>query len=55
MFDAVLKNLPYLLGGFLTNLQLAAFALAGGFSWGPWSGWAGSPSDPGCTTRSRCT
>jgi glutamate/aspartate transport system permease protein len=28
--DAVLKNLPYLLGGFLTNLQLAAFALAGG-------------------------
>jgi glutamate/aspartate transport system permease protein len=30
MFDAVLKNLPYLLGGFLTNLQLAAFALAGG-------------------------
>jgi glutamate/aspartate transport system permease protein len=30
MLDAVLKNLPYLLGGFLTNLQLAAFALAGG-------------------------
>jgi glutamate/aspartate transport system permease protein len=30
MFDAVLNNLPYLLGGFLTNLQLAAFALAGG-------------------------
>jgi len=30
MFDAVLQNLPYLLGGFLTNLQLAVFALAGG-------------------------
>jgi len=30
MFDAVLENLPYLLGGFLTNLQLAAFALGGG-------------------------
>jgi glutamate/aspartate transport system permease protein len=30
MFDAVLKNLPYLLGGFLTNVQLAVFALAGG-------------------------
>lgn len=30
MLDAVLKNLPYLLGGFLTNLQLAVFALAGG-------------------------
>jgi glutamate/aspartate transport system permease protein len=30
MFDAVLKNLPYLLGGFLTNLQLAVFALGGG-------------------------
>jgi len=30
MLDAILQNLPYLLGGFLTNLQLAAFALAGG-------------------------
>ena len=30
MFDAVFTNLPYLLGGFLTNIQLAAFALAGG-------------------------
>jgi glutamate/aspartate transport system permease protein len=30
MFDAVLKNLPYLLTGFLTNLQLAACALTGG-------------------------
>jgi glutamate/aspartate transport system permease protein len=30
MFDAVLKNLPYLLTGFLTNLQLAACGLAGG-------------------------
>jgi len=30
MFDAVLQNLPYLLGGFLTNVQLAVFALAGG-------------------------
>jgi glutamate/aspartate transport system permease protein len=30
MFDAVLKNLPYLLEGFLTNLELAALALAGG-------------------------
>ena len=30
MFDAVLQNLPYLLGGFLTNLQLAVFALGGG-------------------------
>jgi glutamate/aspartate transport system permease protein len=30
MFDAVFTNLPYLLGGFLTNVQLAAFALAGG-------------------------
>ncbi len=30
MFDAVRDNLPYLLGGFLTNLQLAALALAGG-------------------------
>jgi glutamate/aspartate transport system permease protein len=30
MFDAVLTNLPYLLAGFLTNLQLAACALAGG-------------------------
>ena len=30
MFDAVFANLPYLLGGFLTNVQLAAFALAGG-------------------------
>jgi len=30
MFDAVFNNLPYLLGGFLTNVQLAAFALAGG-------------------------
>ena len=30
MFDAVFDNLPYLLGGFLTNVQLAAFALAGG-------------------------
>ena len=30
MFDAVLKNLPYLLGGFLTNLELASLALAGG-------------------------
>jgi len=29
MLDAILQNLPYLLGGFLTNLQLAAFALAG--------------------------
>jgi glutamate/aspartate transport system permease protein len=28
--DAVLKNLPYLIGGFLTNLQLAVFALSGG-------------------------
>jgi glutamate/aspartate transport system permease protein len=30
MFDAIFTNLPYLLGGFLTNVQLAAFALAGG-------------------------
>jgi len=30
MFDAVFNNLPYLLGGFLTNVQLAALALAGG-------------------------
>jgi glutamate/aspartate transport system permease protein len=30
MFDAVFTNLPYLLGGFLINVQLAAFALAGG-------------------------
>jgi len=30
MFDAVLKNLPYLLTGFLINVQLAVFALAGG-------------------------
>jgi glutamate/aspartate transport system permease protein len=30
MFDAVLQNLPYLLGGFLTNLKLASLALAGG-------------------------
>jgi glutamate/aspartate transport system permease protein len=30
MFNAVFTNLPYLLGGFLTNVQLAAFALAGG-------------------------
>jgi glutamate/aspartate transport system permease protein len=30
MFNAVLQNLPYLLGGFLTNVQLAAFALSGG-------------------------
>ena len=30
MFDAVFQNLPYLLGGFLTNAQLAACALAGG-------------------------
>jgi glutamate/aspartate transport system permease protein len=30
MFEAVFTNLPYLLGGFLTNVQLAAFALAGG-------------------------
>ena len=30
MLDAVFDNLPYLLGGFLTNVQLAAFALAGG-------------------------
>ncbi|MDO8944097.1 MAG: amino acid ABC transporter permease [Desulfobacterales bacterium] len=30
MLDAVFTNLPYLLGGFLTNVQLAAFALAGG-------------------------
>jgi glutamate/aspartate transport system permease protein len=30
MFDAVFTNLPYLLGGFLTNVQLAAFALTGG-------------------------
>jgi glutamate/aspartate transport system permease protein len=30
MFDAVLKNLPYLLTGFFTNIQLAACALAGG-------------------------
>jgi glutamate/aspartate transport system permease protein len=30
MFDAVFTNLPYLMGGFLTNVQLAAFALAGG-------------------------
>ena len=28
MFDAVFQNLPYLLGGFLTNLQLAGLALA---------------------------
>jgi len=28
--DAVLKNLPNLIGGFLTNLQLAVFALSGG-------------------------
>jgi len=30
MFDAVFTNLPYLLGGFLTNVQLASFALTGG-------------------------
>jgi glutamate/aspartate transport system permease protein len=30
MFDAVFTNLPYLLGGFLINVQLAAFALVGG-------------------------
>jgi glutamate/aspartate transport system permease protein len=30
MFDAVFKNLPYLLTGFLLNLQLAVCALAGG-------------------------
>ena len=30
MFDAVLDNLPYLLGGFLTNVKLAVVALAGG-------------------------
>ncbi len=30
MFDAVFDNLPYLLGGFLTNVQLAVLALAGG-------------------------
>jgi glutamate/aspartate transport system permease protein len=30
MFDAILKNLPYLLTGFLVNVQLAVFALAGG-------------------------
>lgn len=30
MFNAVSSNLSYLLGGFLTNLQLAACALAGG-------------------------
>ncbi len=30
MFDAVMQNLPYLLGGFLTNVQLAVFALGGG-------------------------
>jgi glutamate/aspartate transport system permease protein len=30
MFDAVLKNLPYLLTGFLINIQLAACALGGG-------------------------
>jgi glutamate/aspartate transport system permease protein len=30
MFDAVQRNLPFLLAGFLTNLQLAACALAGG-------------------------
>jgi glutamate/aspartate transport system permease protein len=30
MFDAILENLPYLLGGFLTNVQLAVFALGGG-------------------------
>jgi glutamate/aspartate transport system permease protein len=30
MFDAVFTNLPYLLGGFLINVQLAALALAGG-------------------------
>lgn len=30
MFDAVQRNLPFLLAGFLTNLQLAGCALAGG-------------------------
>ena len=30
MFDAIIKNLPYLLKGFLTNLELAILALAGG-------------------------
>ncbi len=30
MFEAVLKNLPYLLTGFLINVQLAVFALGGG-------------------------
>jgi glutamate/aspartate transport system permease protein len=34
MFEAVFKNLPYLLTGFLMNLQLAACALAGGLSLG---------------------
>jgi len=30
MFNAILENLPYLLRGFLTNVQLAVFALGGG-------------------------
>jgi glutamate/aspartate transport system permease protein len=30
MFDAIINNLPYLLKGFLTNLELAICALAGG-------------------------
>lgn len=34
MFEAVHRNLPFLLAGFLTNLQLAGCALAGGISLG---------------------
>lgn len=34
MFEAVHRNLPFLLAGFLTNLQLAGCALAGGVSLG---------------------
>ena len=30
MFDAVVRNLPFLMGGFGVTLQLTAFALAGG-------------------------
>ena len=30
MFDATLRNLPFLLGGLLVTFKLAAFAVSGG-------------------------
>jgi glutamate/aspartate transport system permease protein len=46
MLDAVAKNLPFLLGGFLNNVKLAGFALSGGMFLGVLVGLARISKNP---------